>query len=79
VIDEGIGIRDDDFDKLFQPFFRGKDILELDNQGTGLGLYIARLIVEKHGGKIWAENNKERGATFGFSLPNKLLSTEVQK
>lgn len=86
VIDEGLGIRDDDFDKLFQPFFRGKDILELDNQGTGLGLYIGRLIVEKHGGKIWAENNlpagkagKNRGATFGFNLPNKSLSTKVQK
>lgn len=74
VIDEGIGIRDDDFEKLFQPFFRGKDILELDNQGTGLGLYIGRLIVEKHGGKIWAENNPpaggQKGATFAFSLPN---------
>lgn len=72
VIDEGIGIRDDNFDKLFQPFFRGKDILELDNQGTGLGLYIARLIIEKHGGKIWAENNKDQGATFAFSLPRKV-------
>lgn len=70
VSDEGVGIRDKDFEKLFQPFFRGKDILELDNQGTGLGLYIARLIIEKHGGKIWAENNPDKGATFTFELPN---------
>jgi len=77
VIDEGLGIRDDDFDKLFQPFFRGKNILELDNQGTGLGLYIGRIIIEKHGGKIWAENNLptggQKGATFSFSLPRKVL------
>lgn len=70
ISDEGIGIRDEDFSKLFQPFFRGKNILELDNQGTGLGLYISRLIIEKHGGKIWAENNESKGSTFTFYLPN---------
>jgi signal transduction histidine kinase len=37
--------------------------------GSGLGLYISKKIVEAHGGKIWAENNKDRGATFGFMLP----------
>jgi signal transduction histidine kinase len=70
VIDEGVGIKEQDQEKLFQPFFRGKNILELDNQGTGLGLYIARLIIQKHGGKIWAENNPHKGATFSFELPN---------
>jgi signal transduction histidine kinase len=37
--------------------------------GTGLGLFISKGIVEAHGGKIWAENNLGRGATFSFSLP----------
>ncbi|HLB95711.1 MAG TPA: HAMP domain-containing sensor histidine kinase [Patescibacteria group bacterium] len=70
VVDPGVGIAEKDFDKLFQPFFRGKDILELDNKGTGLGLYIARLLVEKHRGKIWAESaGPNRGATFNFRLP----------
>ncbi len=74
IIDEGVGIKEEGREKLFQPFFRGKDILELDNQGTGLGLYITRLIIEKHGGKIWAEKNPpaggRRGATFTFEIPN---------
>lgn len=69
VKDEGVGLKQEDFDKLFEPFFRGKNILELDNKGTGLGLYIARLLVEKHGGKIWAEPPGDKGATFTFSLP----------
>lgn len=70
IKDEGVGIPSEDFEKLFQPFFRGKNILELDNKGTGLGLYIARLIVEKHGGKIWAESKINEGSEFIFSLPN---------
>lgn len=70
VEDRGIGIQKEDFDKLFQPFFRGKNILELDNKGTGLGLYIARLLIEQHHGKIWANSpGADKGSTFSFSLP----------
>lgn len=70
VTDTGIGIASEDFEKLFEPFFRGKNILELDNRGTGLGLYIARLLVEKHGGKIWAESEGlNKGSRFVFTLP----------
>lgn len=71
VKDSGAGIDKEDFDKLFQPFFRGKNILELDNKGTGLGLYIAKMIVQAHHGKIWAESEgPDKGTTFTFSLPN---------
>jgi signal transduction histidine kinase len=50
-------------DKLFEPFRSTKA------GGLGMGLSISRSIVTSHGGRMWAENNATRGATFGFSLP----------
>lgn len=64
VSDTGKGIDPEILPNLFVKFVTKSDI------GTGLGLYISKGIVEAHGGKIWAENNKdERGTTFRFSLP----------
>ena len=64
VKDTGIGIAEDIIPKLFSKFVTKSE------KGTGLGLYICKGIIEAHGGKIWAENNKEeKGATFSFSLP----------
>ena len=64
IKDRGIGIDPDIQDKLFSKFVTKSDT------GSGLGLYISKGIVEAHGGKIWAENNKGgNGATFSFSLP----------
>jgi signal transduction histidine kinase len=64
VKDSGIGIDHDILPRLFQKF------ATKSYQGTGLGLYISKSIVEAHGGKMWAENNSDgKGATFSFSLP----------
>ncbi len=64
VKDSGIGIHPDILPRLFQKF------ATKSYQGTGLGLYISKSIVEAHGGKMWAENNSDgKGATFSFSLP----------
>ena len=63
VSDRGDGISSDKMSRLFQPFFTTKQ------GGMGMGLAISRTIVEAHGGKITAENNVKRGATFRFTLP----------
>ena len=65
IKDNGQGIDPDILPKLFTKFASKSEI-----GGTGLGLFISKSIVEAHGGKIWAENNKDtKGATFSFSLP----------
>ena len=65
IRDRGKGIDPDILPRLFTKF------TTKSNQGTGLGLYIAKSIIEAHGGQIWAQNNydNEKGATFSFSLP----------
>ena len=64
VKDAGSGINPDITPRLFSKFATASE------KGTGLGLYISKKIVEAHGGKIWAENNKgEEGATFAFTIP----------
>jgi signal transduction histidine kinase len=66
VKDNGRGIHPDMFHNLFDKFTSKAEF------GTGLGLFISKSIIESHGGKIWAENNKDgRGATLSFSLPLK--------
>ena len=63
VSDSGHGILTDNVKRLFEPFFTTK------TSGMGLGLAISRTIIEAHGGRLWAENNPEGGATFRFTLP----------
>lgn len=72
VCDTGEGLSGDDMQRLFQKFgILGNDILKKkNNQGTGLGLYISKSIIELHGGKIWAQSEGlGKGATFTFTLP----------
>jgi signal transduction histidine kinase len=69
VIDHGLGIPPEQVDKLFQKFERVRTNEHLAVSGTGLGLYICRLIVEGHGGQIWVESELGKGSTFGLSLP----------
>jgi len=63
ITDRGAGIPGDGLERVFDPFFTTKE------QGLGLGLGICRSIIEAHGGRLWATNNTERGATFSFVLP----------
>lgn len=69
VQDHGIGIPAQDLPKLFQKFVRLKSAKERQIRGTGLGLYISKVIIEAHHGRIWAESEPGQGTTFSFALP----------
>lgn len=69
VADSGIGIAPDDQKKLFQKFFRADNSSTREAGGTGLGLVIAKTIVELLGGAIWIESEVGRGSRFYFTLP----------
>lgn len=69
VTDTGEGMPKEAIPHLFTKFFRVAGSLEQMKQGTGLGLYISKSIVELHHGRIWAESELGKGSTFYFSLP----------
>jgi signal transduction histidine kinase len=69
VSDTGIGISDAERERLFERFFRSQSALEAQIQGTGLGLYISKAIVEAHGGRIGVESEPGEGTTFVVELP----------
>jgi signal transduction histidine kinase len=69
VTDTGEGILPEELPKLFERFHRADKARSRSNGGSGLGLSIAKGIVEAHGGRIWAESTPGEGATFTFTLP----------
>jgi len=69
VIDNGIGIKKDDQDRIFEPFYQLDNPLTKEKSGTGLGLAVAKQIIERHGGRIWVESEYGRGSRLTFTLP----------
>lgn len=69
VTDTGIGIKPEDMNKLFREFSQLDSAYNRSYAGTGLGLALARKLVELHGGRIWAESEAGKGSKFTFSLP----------
>jgi len=65
VSDTGIGIPENAIDKIFDRFYK----VDTASSGTGLGLPMAKEIIEMHGGRIWAESKEGRGSTFSFTIP----------
>lgn len=69
VSDTGPGIPVEEQEKIFQPFYQVEDPLTRQHPGLGLGLTIARQVVEEHGGRIWVESRPSQGSTFILVLP----------
>lgn len=77
VRDEGAGLTEAQQAQLFQAFARGGPRKTAGERSTGLGLAIARMVVEAHGGRIWVDSQPGQGATFSFSLPATSLSSQT--
>ncbi len=69
VKDNGIGVPKEDAERIFSRFFRAKNAIRVETEGTGLGLYIAKNIIKAHGGDIWFESERANGTTFYFTIP----------
>jgi len=69
VHDEGIGISQQDLERLFDRYYRVRSSDTRHISGFGVGLYLSAEIILRHGGHIWAESEKDKGSTFFFTLP----------
>lgn len=74
VADTGRGIKWHDLSRIFEPFYTTKQL----NKGTGIGLSISHGIIQQHGGRIWAENNKRGGASFFIEIPVRVAEKESE-
>lgn len=70
IEDEGIGIRKEDFTKIYQRFYRGALAKNMSEEGAGIGLYLARMILERQGGTISAKRRTGKGTVFKVTLPH---------
>lgn len=70
VIDQGIGVSPESFDHIFERFYRVRNTASRQYSGIGLGLYVAKRIIEAHGGRIWLSSSLGSGSTFYFTLPH---------
>ncbi|MEK7588365.1 MAG: PAS domain-containing sensor histidine kinase [Patescibacteria group bacterium] len=73
INDTGYGIPKNQQDKIFKKLFRADNVREKDTEGTGLGLYIVKAIIDNSGGKVWFESKENKGSTFYVQLPCDLL------
>lgn len=69
VVDHGVGIPQDQRSRLFTKFFRGDNVIRMQTEGSGLGLFIVKNIIKNHGGDITIESEENKGTTVRFTLP----------
>ncbi len=71
ITDFGVGIPDSQQAKVFEKFFRAQGKNRHSFPGLGLGLYLSKQIIDRHGGSIWLQSQEGKGSTFGFNVPKK--------
>jgi two-component system sensor histidine kinase SenX3 len=69
IEDTGPGLRPDEIEQVFDPFYRAESTANLGISGRGLGLTITKAVIEQHDGQIWAASTPGKGCTFSFRLP----------
>jgi signal transduction histidine kinase len=75
VADSGIGIKEEDIQKLFHPFTQLESVYTKEYEGTGLGLALNRQLVELHGGRVWVSSEFGKGSRFSFTIPMSQANT----
>jgi signal transduction histidine kinase len=79
VKDQGIGVNPEHFEHIFERFYRIQNTASQHYAGIGLGLYVAKAIIHRHGGHIWLENNQGTGSTFHVTVPMVKLPEKSEK
>jgi signal transduction histidine kinase len=78
VRDEGLGIPEQDLERVFERFYRVESADTQSISGVGLGLAVCRGIIKAHGGRIWAESTLGQGSTFYFTLPTEAPAADTE-
>jgi signal transduction histidine kinase len=79
VIDQGIGIPETEQEQVFSRFFRAHNAIGFTSEGTGLGLALVKLVIEKSGGRVWFTSEENKGSVFTFILPYYRTQAEAKQ
>jgi len=77
IKDDGVGIPTSQRDKIFSKFFRADNVIRMQTEGSGLGLFIVKNIIKAHTGRVWFESQEGIGTTFYFALPLELQGDKL--